>query len=280
MSVPGATEGYLTAEEIKTFHSQGYFIKKGCLSLEQIKVLDQLTSQVIQKIADEVYGDTYSCGAQQQVTHMSGSQVVFKKPAAREMSILRVVGCGGIEPQFLQTLRSHKMAMTFFELLGCMQLEHLICQMHPKQPNDGVKFDKHRDIQYRKLFDPQWQDVLGNGSYAIAFVAIDPMSSKNGGLVVDKKSYPNPSEEQEAVPLTMDPGDILFMHPEILHWSAENTSDTSRRALLTGYCAWGANHRNYPGTEINKHLTLTGREITIEDSGRSEKPASQGVGNH
>jgi ectoine hydroxylase-related dioxygenase (phytanoyl-CoA dioxygenase family) len=271
---------FLTPDEIKDFHSQGYLIKKGCIEPSLVQRLDGLTGQVITKIATEVLQAKYPCSLDQQITHINGSQVVFKKHSDREMSILRVVGCGGIEPLFLQTLRSHKMVMSFFELLGCTELEHLICQFHPKQPKDGVAFVKHRDIQYRKAFDPEWKDTLGNGSYAICILAIDPMSSENGGLYVDKKSYPKPQEGTDVVSLSMEPGDLLFMHPEILHWSEENRSEVSRRALLTGFCAWGSNHKTYPGTEINVHLTKSDGGMLEEKVVRDAKDMKQVVGNH
>ncbi|MBU6382700.1 MAG: phytanoyl-CoA dioxygenase family protein [Verrucomicrobia bacterium] len=274
------TRGFLTQEDTKLFHSQGYLVKKGCIKPSVVQQLDTLTTQVIAQIAAEVLQAQYPCSPDQQITHIRGSQIVFKKHSDQKISILRVVGCGGIEPRFLETLRSHQMAMTFFELLGCSDLEHLICQFHPKQPKDGVVFVKHRDIQYRKAFDPDWQDVLGNGSYAICILAIDPMSPENGGLYIDRNSYPQPQEETDIVSLTMEPGDLLFMHPEILHWSDENRSEMSRRALLTGFCAWGANHRTYPGTEINVHLTNSDHGVVEERVVRDNKNMRQTAGNH
>lgn len=62
------------------------------------------------------------------------------------------------------------------ELLGTNDLEHLICQVHPKLPGDGVSYPAHKDIQFRRQFDPDWQDILGNGSYAICIIPVDPMS--------------------------------------------------------------------------------------------------------
>lgn len=131
-------------------------------------------------------------------------------------------------------------------------------------PGDGVSFVKHRDWRYRKAFDPQWEDVGENGSYSVCIVAIDPMSSKNGGLIIDKKSFPFGSDnESEIVALTMEPGDILFMHPELLHWSAANQSTKSRRILLAGYCIYGANHCNYPGDCTNDIATKHQNGIDI-----------------
>ncbi len=61
--------------------------------------------------------------------------------------------------------------------------------MHPKLPGDGVAYARHRDVQFRKQFDPEWTDVLQNGSYAICIMPIDPMNKENGGLWVDLNNY-------------------------------------------------------------------------------------------
>jgi ectoine hydroxylase-related dioxygenase (phytanoyl-CoA dioxygenase family) len=265
-AISAPVKGFLTQEEIEMFFKQGYLVKKQGIEKSQVAALDQMTLNMIDKITREIFSNTYPCSPDQQITHINGSQVVFKKPSANEASILRVVGSGGIEPNLLTTLRSHQMATTFFDLLGCNDLEHIICSFHPKQPKDGVTFVKHRDIQYRKQFDPEWKDVMGNGSYAICILAIDAMSAANGGLYVDRSTYPPKKEasSEDVVSLSMEPGDLLFMHPEILHWSDANVSEVGRRALLTGFCAWGANHKAYPGTEINVRLTRSGDDIQAQ----------------
>lgn len=282
------TLGFLGQEDIQCFHQQGYLIKKQVVNGEELDSLDKMTDAMIKVIKTEIFSEKYSISDQQQVTHINGSQIVFKKHLSDKVSILRVVGCGGLEPRVLTTLRSHQMALTFFDLLGCNELEHIICSFHPKEPGDDVTFVKHRDIQYRKQFDPNWQDLLGNGSYAICILAIDAMSSANGGLHIDKSTFP-PScvkaENSESSPLedveslTMEPGDLLFMHPEILHWSNANMSDLSRRALLTGFCAWGANHKIYPGAAINLHLTRKGNFVECEPSNWDQKGTTQTI-NH
>ena len=187
---------------------------------------------------------------------------------SRYISIARINGVSCMQPALLATVRSDKILRTFFELLGTSDLEHLISQVHPKLPGDGIGFPKHRDIQFRKSFDPDWQDVLGNGSYAVCFIPIDPMTQENGGLWVDKNNYPEMQGlEEERVWVDAEPGDILFMHPYLYHGSGPNLSQGSRRALLTGFCAFGANHKQYPGADVNVHLTL------LEDGTIAAQPA-------
>ncbi len=251
---------YLSKDEIATFYKQGYVVKKQALDLAQIEEFDHITSNLIDTILDELFKNKHSFSEEMQYAYIKGTQVAYKKPKRKEVSILRVVGCGGIDPIFLDLLRSEKMINTFFNLLDCDQLEHIICQFHPKLPNDEVSFLKHRDIDYRRFFDPDWIDIKKNGSYAVCSIAIDPSSPENGGLFIDTNSYPpDKNEKEHAVALYLEPGDMVFMHPEIVHWSTENQSDMCRRTLLTGFCVYGANHKKYPGAHVN-NLLIKGEE--------------------
>ncbi|MEI8328539.1 MAG: phytanoyl-CoA dioxygenase family protein [Chlamydiia bacterium] len=260
--------GYLHDEEIALFHQQGFFLKKQCFTPSQVEVLDQITTAMLDRIYKQAPEHSNPVGDM----NLDGSAVIYKKSIGGTLSVLRVVGCGGMEPQVLSFLRSDHMVHTFFDLLGCEQIEHLICQFHPKQPGDGVSFVQHRDIEYRKGFDPDWQDVLGNGSYAIGILAIDPMSADNGGLFLDRGSYPDsPGKRPDIIAVDMEPGDLLFMHPELLHWSGPNESAKSRRTLLTGFCAWGANHRKYPGSGVNMKVSRASGAILMEPINHDDK---------
>ncbi len=61
------------------------------------------------------------------------------------------------------------------------------------------------------------------------------------------------------------PGDMLFMHPNLYHGSGPNESKTQgRRTLLSGFCAYGANHQAYPGAGVSVRATLKDGEITLQ----------------
>jgi len=101
--------------------------------------------------------------------------------------------------------------------------------------------------------------VLGNGSYAICIMPVDPMSKENGGLWIDKNNFGTnkPEEAQDLIWIEAKPGDLLFMHPHLLHGSAPNTSASlHRKTLLSGFCAYGANSKAYPGAEVSHRFTL------------------------
>lgn len=243
---------YLNEEDILTFHRSGYLIKRNGISSCELEEMSSLFNETYCSILSQLKSERYECSERVQKEVIAGTEVVFKKKTDQEISLLRLVGCGSIEPKFLSWLRSKKMQNTFFSLLETQKIEHLICQMHPKMPYDGVSFSKHRDVDHRKSFDSNWVDLNGNGSYAICVIALDKSSYENGGLYVDIGSFPPGNQSKEnIIPIEMEPGDMLFMHPELVHWSDENRSQNSRRTLLTGFCVFGANHKNYPGECTN-----------------------------
>ena len=143
----GAQE-FLTQEDVVLFYEQGYVLKKSCFSACEIAELNERVTEVIHRALEQVPE-----GAAE--AYLDGSRIVMQQPR----SIARINGCAGIDPALLETLRSEKMVRSFCALLGTRELEHIICQLHPKLPGDGVAYPKHRDIQFRKAFDPDWQDV-------------------------------------------------------------------------------------------------------------------------
>lgn len=260
------TKGFLTQEEIATFYEQGYLLKRQCLSLEECNHLQKKITETVMSALDTIKNsEDLSFSETEQFLHIEGSKVIFKRPSTTSLSIARINGVGGMQPTLLDIGRSEKMIRTFFELLGTSDLEHIIFQVHPKIPGDGIAFPRHRDVQFRKAYDPDWQDILGNGSYAICIIPIDPMTQENGGLWIDKNNYPEPQDlEEERIWIEANPGDLLFMHPYLFHGSGPNLSPSaSRKTLLTGFCAFGANHKAYPGAAINTRISLK-EDDTIE----------------
>lgn len=263
-------KGFLTPDDIALFYKQGYLLKSQCISQTEMEKLKGDITTVIDRTLEEIKQSKAPVFSDDnQTIHIDGSRIVYKRHFDESISLVRINGCCGMQPRLLETACSQKMVHTFFELLGTCDLEHLICQIHPKLPHDGIAYPKHRDIQFRKSYDPNWEDILGNGSYAICIIPIDRMTPENGGLWIDRNNYPESQGlEEDPFWLYVEPGDLLFMHPHLYHGSGPNlTQNASRKALLTGFCAFGANHKSYPGAYVNRRFTLNEKgEISISTS--------------
>jgi hypothetical protein len=265
--------GYLNSEEIDLFHKQGYVLKSQCIdAVDILKAETEVTSGLLQCSSFLSSFPAPSDKEKEQFANINGSRIVFRNLAGDESSpitIVRVNGVLGLMPSLETVLRSEKLLHTFFELLGTDELEHIICQLHPKLPGDNVSYPRHRDIQFRQSFDPGWTDILGNGSYAICIIPIDNMTKENGGLWIETTSFPFQKENadnENIAWITARPGDVLFMHPHLYHGSGPNESAFSRRTLLSGFCAFGANRKTYPGAFVNVRA--------------SRRTANNFVGNH
>lgn len=260
-----AVHSYLTESDIEAFHRQGFVVKKGCLRLDgEVNELCRSADQIIERALAAAREDVPIPADGERCVHIDGSRVVFRRSGCGSSnSIARINGVAGMDLSLQNALRSDRMLETFFELLGVSDLEHIIAQMHPKVAGDGVCFPRHRDVEFRRSFDPEWTDVAGNGSYAVCIIPLDRMSQENGGLFIDTASYPYSSVAEAVTWVTADPGDLIFIHPYIEHGSGPNLSATcNRRTLLTGFCAFGANHKAYPGAHVNVRFTkkCTGSE--------------------
>jgi ectoine hydroxylase-related dioxygenase (phytanoyl-CoA dioxygenase family) len=244
----------VNAEAKKAFFESGYLILRGVFESKSDDLLKSC-KRMFEEVIDEISKEAYSCKEDEQIIYLRGSQVVFRKEEGISPSILRIVGCGSYDDDLLQFSRSKEIVNAFSALLSSRELEHIICQFHPKSPGDKVFFPRHKDISNRRLFDPDWQEVGQDCSFIIGVIALDEMTDQNGPLVIEPLSHLGPSQSSP-VTLNMKAGDILFMHPELYHYSKANQSDSSRMTLLTGYCVSGANHANYPGNCSNELISV------------------------
>ena len=259
----------LTQEAWQQFFKSGYCIARGVFdSFEIAKLRSSL--QDLERIARELAHDrSLIAGIEHRLNH-KGSLFVLDKSDRELKSLKRVVGCGSVDPTLLNSSRSPKLMAAFSDLLLSKCMEQLICQFHPKKPGDDVAFAPHRDIEHRLNYDANWIDVNGFGSYAIAVISVDPSSAHNGGLYLVPESHLgfdlsqvekaadnfNENWSLRAYAPQLESGDVLFMHPYLVHWSTPNHSIQSRMSLLSGMCSVGANQGVYPGDLTNEKLCI------------------------
>jgi ectoine hydroxylase-related dioxygenase (phytanoyl-CoA dioxygenase family) len=242
----------LSRAQIDEFFQRGFFLLPNVFNKKEVAEMGAALDRITE-VAKTI----------KTTTVVKGTQFVVEGNR-----IDRVVWVGAIEPVLLKYSEDKRLLEPVSELLESKAMDQLICQFHPKLPGDNVKFDWHQDSSHRRYGTAEWNDVNGKGSYVQALIAIDRVTKDNGPVFFipgsgNQGHLESPSGKMEdvvdiskAVPLLMEPGDIGFFGPYVVHGSQPNNSNTARRVFINGYAAAGANKRVYPGEGAGRPLHL------------------------
>ncbi|MEJ2669322.1 MAG: phytanoyl-CoA dioxygenase family protein [Gammaproteobacteria bacterium] len=256
----------LSDDQYRQFYQAGYLIQPGYYSEKVIERLHAACERLTQR--GHRLQPPQSSKRKIQVFDGCTKFVYRSGEATPLLALSHVVGCGSQEPEILKHLRSPETVHTFAHLLQHEQLEHLLCQFHPKLPGSEITFKPHRDIghriHYARRANGSWRDINGQGSYVVGIIAIDSMTPRNGGLCLIEGSHREdgvpetlsapPTDSMESLSkqsgfqaLHLEPGDIAFLHPYLIHWSDVNPQTENKRyTLITGYSVFGANPNHNP----------------------------------
>jgi ectoine hydroxylase-related dioxygenase (phytanoyl-CoA dioxygenase family) len=267
----------LTEEQEATFHAHGHVVLPGLFSAGEVDVVRAAFERL------------YATAQQLRDTgDHDGAHFVLRAPPAGDVVVQRIVWAGGAEPALLSLSSDARLLQPALQLLGTSTCEQLLCQAHFKMPGDGVSFDWHQDIQHRDKGGATWRDVNGRGSYVQSILLVDDMRDDNGPLLflpddavaldargrlvrgrdtalpmaAPRDGYGSGEgavvvDETRANTVTGRAGDVLLFGPYAVHGSRANTSTASRRVLINGYAAPGANGRVYPGRGAGRVLPST-----------------------
>lgn len=229
---------------LRDFDRQGFCHVKKLFSEEEVHKMLACFDRLQAKAG--LFADT---------TEWEGTQFVVS-----DRTIHRIVWACASEPYLGEIGQDTRITQLASKILGSDRMNHLICQAHYKIPGDSVTFPWHQDSENRGYGSEHWSDVNGMGSYVQSVLALDPMTPRNSPLLIlpdshrrghlslnkgdNRKKLVN---ESLLVPLTMDPGDVLFFGPYLIHGSEENRSTQMRRILINGFSYPGANRKIYPG---------------------------------
>ncbi|MEM6761875.1 MAG: phytanoyl-CoA dioxygenase family protein [Pseudomonadota bacterium] len=220
------TDHPFTQEEVTAFHRDGYVIRRGLFSAEEVSHLNRAVNED-PKIKDAVYGLADRAGA------------------ITELALWHHLG----DDMFAAVARSRRVVENLETVLGG-EIAFYHSKLTLKRPKVGGAWEWHQDYGY-------W---YRNGylfpHMASVFIALDPSTRENGCLKVLKGShqlgrvehgveagqvgadlaYVKVAQERlETVDAEMEPGDALFFHANTLHASSANTSDRTRNVLLCCY---------------------------------------------
>ena len=256
--MPAEQNFSLSEQQIEIFFDEGYLIIQNHFKEEEIKIIADKANALIgvaEELAQHSSGKVMS----------KGTQFVIDK-VNNTVQISRIVWAGAAEPELLKISRQDKLLLPIAQLLNSNEADHLINQLHYKLPHDGVHFTWHQDIYHRLNYDENWQDLNGKGSFVQSFIAIDRMTVKNGAIFIVTMSnkygaIPRQDLEKQinfnsAIPLLLNPGDLVFIHPYLVHGSFPNESEESRLLLVNGFSYPGANIKKYPGIGSAERIHL------------------------
>ncbi|ELT94949.1 hypothetical protein CAPTEDRAFT_211588, partial [Capitella teleta] len=215
----------LSEEQLTFYRENGYLIQQGFFQGEE---LDDLEHH-IQIALDSVVELPWSGNQSEEKLYLGGTLYVLGSVGQGSLPVIkRIVWAGAKFPELLAHGRHPQLRKNVAQILDSSRATHLINQIHPKQPGDGVEYDVHRDIDNRRNFDKNWRDIKGNGSFVQTMAAIDPMGEENGGLYVIPRSHHNCSpvkgnqllgeeyrqeKHGQKMAVIMEPGDMLYVHP-------------------------------------------------------------------
>lgn len=254
----------LSQSQLDQYNAEGLLVIHGFFTKEEVKQVSQCADR-LQKEAEVL-----SLQQTGKVMH-KGTQFVIDR-SNDKIKIHRIVWAGAAEPQLLKLARQTKLLEPVAQILESDQADQLINQLHYKLPNDGVKFGWHQDVKNRRTFDPNWEDLNHKGSFVQTIIAIDPNTAENGCMyyvpkshirgdlfldkIIDPEELQIVGELDKAVPLNLKPGDIVFMHPYLVHGSEPNNSTKPRRIFINGFSYPGANKQPYPGEGSAQRISL------------------------
>lgn len=218
----------LSLEEKKTYHEDGYFIKRNFFSVEETALLYELS------VDDTVIGNSMD----------------FNDQAGNRTRLTLWFTPG--DDSFGLMSRSERMVNAVAALLGTKgEVCHFHSKVMQKEPKVGGAWEWHQDYGY-------WykNGFLYPEAMISVMVALTEATKENGCIQVLKGSHKmqrfehNFAGEQqganldfvtaaekicELVYVELKPGDVLFFHSNILHRSAANTSDSSRWSIISAY---------------------------------------------
>lgn len=219
----------LTAQEVASYHTDGYVIVQGFFSKAEIDKLYQVA------IGDKVMRDNAV-----DLNDQSGKKTrltLWFKPGNDIYSLL---------------VRSERMVKSVAKVLDS---DAPVCHFHSKlmqkEPKVGGAWEWHQDYGYwyknQFLYPDQLTSVM---------IALTEANKANGCLQIIKGSHKlgrvnhGFAGEQVGADMVMvnhalatlehqyvelQPGDALFFHPNLLHRSEANTSDKPRWSLISCY---------------------------------------------
>ena len=219
-------QGQLTPEQISDYHRDGFVIMRGLFDTEEIDLLRQ-ASKADKALDDHAFGRDDGTGVKVRLS-------LWNHPG------------DGIYGMFA---RCHKLVDSVEQLLGD-EAYHYHSKMIMKDAKVGGAWAWHQDYGY------WYQNGVMLPDLCSAFIAVDRATKENGCLQVLKGTHKmgrvdhiltgdqagadmervNEAKKRfELVYCTLEPGDVILFHGNLLHASDRNDSEHPRWSMICCY---------------------------------------------
>jgi ectoine hydroxylase-related dioxygenase (phytanoyl-CoA dioxygenase family) len=217
----------LSPDEVKQYHSDGYLIKRGLFSKDEIDLLYGIASD--DAITSKAFDLLDTTGKKTKLT-------LWFTPGDDSFGLMS---------------RSQRLVNAVSEIVGEGEVCHFHSKVMQKEPKTGGAWEWHQDYGY-------WykNGFLYPEAMISVMVALTEATIANGCLQVLKGSHKmqrfehifigeqqgadhefveKAIEKCELIYVELEPGDVLFFHSNVLHRSDANTSDKARWSVISAY---------------------------------------------
>jgi phytanoyl-CoA hydroxylase len=266
------TTKHLTQEQIRSFQENGYLVVEGLFAPDEIRALVDYFMEM----------------------HEGGPIPGCFEPASPEEA------GGDILKLYPRMMHPHRVNEVALRYLLDDRLEDVLTGLFGEEPlaAQSMLYFKPAGAKGQALHQDNFFLKVEPGTCIAAWVALDPADQENGGLEVVPgthdmelfcpeeadsevsftRDYVPVPEGLEAVPVVMQPGDVLFFNGQLVHGSQPNTSqDRFRRSFICHYIGRSSERISHWYRPI---LTMDGEEVRIQESADGGPCGTEDAGVH
>jgi len=230
-----AAKGYLTDEQVATYHREGYLALPRFIDPDRVEALRRVTDAFVER----------SRG----LTRTDAIFDLDPRHTAAAPAVRRIKNPADNDPLYLWVTQESPILDVVSELIGSsIRFHH--SKLNLKGGLIGAPVEVHQDAAF---YPHSNDDVLAVG------LLLDDATAENGAMAVLPGSHRGPIythydtkgrfvgcmrdediaqlDRRGAVLLDLPAGSIHIHHYRLVHWSAPNTSPGDRRLLINSYCA-------------------------------------------
>lgn len=249
----------LSQQQISDFHTNGIIVIPNFFNKKEVTLVLTLANKLQQTANKNINSES-----SQIMYH--GAQIALG-PVNDKNELLWVFAAGAAEPQLLSLARQKKLLIPVSQLLNSDTAEQLINLLQYRFPNGGSGENFFQDIKYRKTANANWQDINGKGSFVLCLIALEPLNITTGTIYYVPKSHLrgdlqlekittaeelyNSANLETALPLSLNPGDLVIWHPYLVHGNFNKKFSVAKRLFINAFAYPGAN-----GAQTNNTTTI------------------------